>query len=193
MISLVAGYSGTAALGKADRRRKEVDVPLRSDWSQVGCPVGRAVDVLADPWVLLVMRDALHGRRRFDELRDGLGISDAVLSRRLASLVEAGLLARVPHEGDGRARHVYEPTQAGADLLPVLHALAQWAERHTPTPATGAHMAVIHETCGHESTSADRCSACGEELRPEHVSWDKPWAGRRDRLVGPSTAGSLPA
>jgi DNA-binding HxlR family transcriptional regulator len=157
------------------------------------CPVGRALDVLGDPWVVLIMRDALHGRRRFDELRDGLGISDPVLSRRLAALVEAGLLARVPHDGDGRARHVYEPTEAGADLLPVLHALALWAEKHTVTPEGGGHMALVHEPCGQETTSADRCTACGAVLRAGEVSWDKTWKGERSRLVGAQVVGSLRA
>lgn len=171
-------------------------MPLRSDWSGALCPVGRALDVLGDPWVVLIMRDALHGRRRFDELRVGLGVSDPVLSRRLAALVDAGLLARVPHDGDGRTRHVYEPTQAGADLLPVLHALARWAEKHTPLPEGGGHMAIVHEACGAETGSADHCTSCGAELRPEDVSWDKPWRGRerRDRLVGPVQPGaSLPS
>ena len=162
-------------------------MPLRSDWSEAMCPVGRALDVLGDPWVVLIMRDALHGRTRFEELRTSLGISDAVLSRRLGGLVAAGLLAHAPVEGDGRARHAYVPTEAGADLLPVLHALAQWAEKHTDLPDGGSHMAIVHESCGQETTSPDRCSECGEPLRAADVSWDKPWKDARSRLVGPGT------
>ena len=58
-------------------------MPLRSDWSEEFCPIRRSLDVLGDPWVLLIVRDVLHGRGRFDELRRNLGISEAVLSRRL--------------------------------------------------------------------------------------------------------------
>ncbi|MCR4512628.1 helix-turn-helix domain-containing protein [Aeromicrobium sp. 50.2.37] len=159
-------------------------MPLRSDWSSSPCPVGRALDVLGDPWVVLIMRDALHGRRRFDELRDGLGVADSVLSRRLQAMVEAGLLARVPFDGDGRVQHVYEPTASGADLLPVLHALAGWAEKHRPA-GEGGRMAVIHEPCGQETASADRCTSCGATLVAHEVSWDKPWKQVRDRLVAP--------
>lgn len=162
-------------------------MPLRSDWSELMCPVGRALDVLGDPWVVLIMRDALHGRRRFEELKDSLGISDAVLSRRLTGLVASGLLEQQPFEGDGRARHVYVPTDAGADLLPILQALAIWAEKHTELPDGGAHMALIHETCGSETTSADTCSACGEPLRADDMSWDKPWKAERVRLSGATT------
>ena len=57
-------------------------MPLRSDWSEAQCPIRRSLDVLGDPWVLLIIRDALHGRGRFDALRESLGVSEAVLSRR---------------------------------------------------------------------------------------------------------------
>ena len=64
------------------RWRKVAEMALRSDWSQEFCPVKRSLDVLGDPWVLLIVRDVLHGRGRFDQLRENLGISEAVLSRR---------------------------------------------------------------------------------------------------------------
>ena len=157
-------------------------MPLRSDWSGELCPIRRSLDVLGDPWVLLIVRDALHGRGRYEQLRDSLGVSDAVLSRRLRAMVEAGLLERVPYRDGNRERHGYAATAAAADLLPVLQSLAVWAERHTPTPPGGAHMALVHLTCGQESRDGATCSACGEALRPDDVAWDKPWRGGRDRL-----------
>lgn len=158
---------------------------LRSDWSAEHCPVRRGLDVVGDPWSLLIVRDALHGRRRFEEFRTSLGISDSVLARRLAALVRDGLLVRQEYRGARRVHDEYLPTQAGADLLPVLQALAGWAEAHTDLPSGGAHMAIIHTACGAETRSADTCTACGRPLRSQDVSWDKPWAGRRDPLVGP--------
>ena len=161
---------------------------LRSDWSVEQCPVRRGLDVVGDPWSLLIMRDALHGKRRFEQFRS-LGIADSVLSRRLAALVRDGLLVRREYQGARRVHAEYLPTQAGADLLPVLHALAGWAEAHTDLPPGGGHMAIVH-TCGAETRSADTCTGCGEPLRAQDVSWDKPWSGRRDALVGPAfTAG----
>ncbi|MET0448358.1 MAG: helix-turn-helix domain-containing protein [Aeromicrobium sp.] len=157
---------------------------LRSDWSEELCPVRRGLDVLGDPWIMLIMREVLHGRGRFEEIRDSIGISDAVLSRRLRLLVEEGLLRRAEYRGDRRTHHEYVATEAGADLLPVLHAVSMWAEKHTAMPAGGSHMAVVHEVCGRETTSADTCSECGEPLRAEDVSWDKPWKSTRERLVG---------
>ncbi|MGW6226641.1 winged helix-turn-helix transcriptional regulator [Cellulosimicrobium cellulans] len=166
---------------------KEDVMPLRSDWSEALCPIRRSLDVLGDPWVLLVVRDVLHGRGRFDELRASLGISDPVLSRRLRAMVDAGLLTHVDYTSGGRTRQGYAATQAAADLLPVLQRLAVWAEKHTPTPAGGAHMAMIHRTCGNETTQGEVCSACGEALAPEHMTWSKPWKGAHDNLVPAGT------
>lgn len=158
-------------------------MPLRSDWSDDHCPIRRSLDVLGDPWVLVIVRDVLHGRGRFDALRDNLGVSEAVLSRRLRAMVEAGLLDRADYTDGSRIRQGYVATEAAAELLPVLQQLAIWGERHTPMPAGGGHMALIHEACGQETTRGEVCSSCGEVLVAEQMSWDKPWRNARDPLV----------
>ncbi len=158
-------------------------MPLRSDWSEELCPVRRSLDVLGDPWVLLIVRDVLHGRGRFDQLRESLGISEAVLSRRLRAMVDGGLLQRVDYNDGARVRQGYAATQAGAELLPVLQQLAVWGERHTAMPDGGAHMAMIHEACGNETTQGQVCSSCGQLLTAEEMTWVKPWKDARDSLV----------
>ena len=160
-------------------------MPLRSDWSAALCPVRRSLDVLGDPWVLLIVRDVLHGNGRFDGLRDSLGISEAVLSRRLRAMTDAGLLTTVDYTRAGRTRQRYVATEAAADLLPLLQQLAIWGERHLDTPAEGGHMALLHERCGQETTRAETCSACGEPLRAEDMTWVKPWLDARHRLRAP--------
>lgn len=157
---------------------------LRSDWSEELCPVRRGLDVLGDPWVLLIIRDVLHGRHRFTDMRANLGISDAVLSRRLDEMVAAGLLRREPYQDGGRSRDEYHATEAGADLLPILQMLALWGEKHTAMPAGGQHMAMMHERCGQETTTAELCSACGLPLEPDDMTWVKPWLGEVHHLVG---------
>jgi DNA-binding HxlR family transcriptional regulator len=157
-------------------------MPLRSDWSDELCPIRRSLDVLGDPWVLLIVRDVLHGRGRFDSLRENLRISEAVLSRRLRSMVDAGLLVRVDYQDGGRTRQGYAATEAAAELLPVLQQLALWGERHTEMPAGGGHMTMIHEACGNETTRAQICSVCGGVLVPEEMVWVKPWKNARDKL-----------
>lgn len=142
----------------------------------------RSLDVLGDPWVLLIVRDVLHGRGRFDQLRVNLGISEAVLSRRLSGMIEAGLLTKVDYADGARIRQGYAATEAAADLLPILQQLSLWAEKHTELPAGGGHMGLFHEACGQETTQGEVCSACGQVLLPEDMSWDKPWKHARERL-----------
>lgn len=167
-------------------------MPLRSDWSENECPIRRSLDVLGDPWVLVIVRDVLQGRGRFEQLRSGLGISEAVLSRRLRSMEEAGLLTRVDYrDGGGRLRRGYAATEAAAELLPVLQQLAVWGERHLPFPEGGGHMGLLHNACGHESTRGEVCSACGEELRAEDMTWVKTWKDVSTPLVGPGVLGGL--
>lgn len=160
-------------------------MPLRSDWSEELCPIRRSLDVLGDGWVLLIVRDVLQGRGRFDELRSSLGISEAVLSRRLRAMVDAGLLVKVDYDSAGRTRQGYAATDAAAELLPILQQLALWGERHTCTPPAGAHMALIHRTCDNETTQGQVCSACGQLLVPEHMTWVKTWKNASDNLVPP--------
>jgi DNA-binding HxlR family transcriptional regulator len=163
-------------------------MPLRSDWSDEFCPIKRSLDVLGDPWVLLIIRDVLQGHGRFELLRDSLGVSEAVLSRRLHAMVEAGLLTRVEYHDGRRIRQGYAATEAATELLPILQQLAIWGERHTKMPEGGAHMLMIHETCGNETTQGQVCSSCGELLTAGQMTWVKPWKNARDRL---QPAGSL--
>lgn len=157
-------------------------MPLRSDWSDEVCPIRRSLDVLGDPWVLLIIRDVLQGRGRFDALRDNLRISEAVLSRRLTAMTEAGLLVRVDYQNGTRTRQGYAATEAAAELLPVLQQLVIWGERHTTTPNAGGHMSLIHEACGSETTQGQVCSVCGEVLTLGEMTWFKTWKDARDRL-----------
>ncbi len=167
-------------------------MPLRSDWSGDGCPIARGIEVVGDPWVLLILREALAGAHRFDEFKQRLGIADNVLANRLKGMVEAGLLAYAPYAAGRRARHQYEITPAGADTLPILHAYAKWAEAHTPTPGPERELKIICRSCGARSSRGETCSNCGEPLVSTNVTWIRPgmWHGARVDLVGPADAQS---
>ena len=133
--------------------------------------MARGLDILGDPWGMLVLREVFFGNRRFDAMKARLGAADSVLTKRLAALVRAGLLARRPYEDGGRTRQEYVLTTKGEDALPVLNAVVLWAEKHLPAPSDRAHMFVIHTTCGQRTTSADSCTSCGERLTAANTSW----------------------
>jgi len=93
------------------------------------CPVGRGLARAGDAWSMLILRDAGLGLTRFDEFQKSLGIAPNILTRRLATLVEAGMLARRRYS-ERPPRDEYILTEAGRDYLPVLQALAGWARKH---------------------------------------------------------------
>ncbi|MHA6759427.1 winged helix-turn-helix transcriptional regulator [Streptacidiphilus sp. PAMC 29251] len=100
------------------------------------CSVSRSLGVLGENWTLLVLREALTGTTRFAEFRSALGLAPDVLSRRLSTLVEYGVMYREPYQEPGsRVRYEYHLTDAGRELEVVLGALQQWGDRHLPWPA----------------------------------------------------------
>ena len=96
------------------------------------CPVASALDVVGDKWTLVVLRTIFAGRRRFGALLDiPERISTNILADRLAKLEEFGLISKSRYQR-GPDRYEYALTRAGADLLPVLQALADWSTKHIP-------------------------------------------------------------
>ena len=107
----------------------------RASLDSVNCSIAQTLDVVGDPWTLLVVRDALWGVTRFDEFRRSLGIPRATLSTRLRDLVDHGVLEQRPIE-EGATRSEYVLTRKGRDLSPVLVAMLQWGDTwaELPTP-----------------------------------------------------------
>lgn len=111
------------------------------------CPIARSLDVLGEKWTLMIVRDALAGSTRFSQFQQSLGIPREVLTARLGSLVEGGVLERTSYKPDGgRAREEYVLTAAGRDLSLVLLALGGWADRHRPSERTTDLRFVDAET-----------------------------------------------
>jgi DNA-binding HxlR family transcriptional regulator len=144
---------------------------LRSDWSTRNCSIARGLDILGDPWSMLVLREVFFGNGRFDAMKSRLAVADSVLTKRLWGLVESGLLTKRAYSDGGRTRQEYVLTPKGEDALPVLNAVVIWAEKHLPAPSEQAHMFVIHTGCGRRTSSADMCTECGERLTAANTSW----------------------
>jgi DNA-binding HxlR family transcriptional regulator len=97
----------------------------RRRYHQYG-PVTRALDVVGERWTLLIARELLLGPRRFTDLAEGLpGIGSSVLTTRLVDLEHSGLVAKRTLAPPA-ASVVYELTDLGRGLAPVLAALADW-------------------------------------------------------------------
>ena len=103
------------------------------------CSIARALDVLGQRWMLLVVRELLAGSRRFGELRRGLPrISRTMLSARLRELADTGLVTR----GEDDAGPVYELTPAGRELGSTLRELGVWGQRWLSREVTSDQLDV---------------------------------------------------
>jgi DNA-binding HxlR family transcriptional regulator len=95
---------------------------------QTECPVARSLAQIGERWRMLVLRDALHGLRRFDEFQASLGIAPNILADRLAGLVADGMLEKRQYS-ERPPRFEYRPTDKARDLVPVLVELVRWGTR----------------------------------------------------------------
>ena len=131
-------------------------------WDRSRCSVAGTLSVVGEKWSLLVLREAFFGVRRFADFQRVLGAPRAVLTDRLATLVEQGILRRVPYQAEGeRQRHEYRLTEKGIDLYPTLVALMQWGDRYL---ADGDQPVELeHKDCGATVHLALVCDA-GHEL-----------------------------
>jgi DNA-binding HxlR family transcriptional regulator len=106
-----------------------------------GCAVSHALDLIGERWALLVVRELLLGPKRFTDLRAGIpGASPDVLANRLRELKGAGIVRQhklPPPAGS----HVYELTDWGAELEPVVTHLGRWGSR-SPSLPHDAHSSI---------------------------------------------------
>ncbi len=128
------------------------------------CALARAAEIVGERWTLLIVRDLFFGVTRFTDLQAHLDIPRAVLSARLALLVEAGVAERRPYAA-GRFEHVL--TEAGLELWPVVHGLMQWGERHLVDD--GPVRVFAHVACGTRLADDGGCRACGIVPAPADV------------------------
>jgi DNA-binding HxlR family transcriptional regulator len=96
------------------------------------CPVASALDIFGDRWTLVVLRTIFAGHHRFGDLmKMPERVSTNILADRLALLEREGLVSAHTYQ-ENPPRREYRLTEKGADLLPVLQALATWAGKHIP-------------------------------------------------------------
>jgi DNA-binding HxlR family transcriptional regulator len=117
----------------------------RTSLEHADCPIARALDAIGDWWSLLIIRDALLGRRRFGEFQKSLGLAKNILTVRLRALVDRDILAMAP-ASDGSAYQEYVLTPKGRGLFPVLVSLRQWTEEFDERPEEIATILVDRES-----------------------------------------------
>jgi DNA-binding HxlR family transcriptional regulator len=139
----------------------------RTSFAGMHCSLARSVEVMGDWWTPLILRDLYLGLTRFDDLAEDLAISRNLLTRRLAALVERGLVERRRYS-DHPPRDAYVLTRAGLELVPVLMALTAWGDRWV-APKQGPPMRFEHQSCGEFFTPEVVCSKCRKPIDPGQV------------------------
>ena len=92
--------------------------PDRFRYSAENCSIRRTLDIVGERWTLLVLREAFYGVRRFADFHRALGCAKNLLSARLKTLVEEGILERERYRDPGaRARDEYRLTEKGLELF----------------------------------------------------------------------------
>lgn len=138
---------------------------LPRTYEDQNCAIARALEVVGERWTLLIVRDAMLGIRRFDDFQTRLGVSRAVLSNRLAQLVEHGVLERLRYQAHPD-RFEYLLTDRGQALWPALAALAEWGGA---PPAPEPPRWFRHAGCRSSVHTEVLCPDCGQPLAPGDV------------------------
>ena len=147
------------------------------------CSIKRTLDVVGERWTLLVLREAFYGARRFEEFLANVGCARTLLSERLATLVERGVLEREPYREPGqRERREYVLTEKGRALYVAMAVLMQWGDRWEAGPE-GGPMVIRHRDCGELVHVELRCAHNHRVLDVEETQ-----SGPRPGLTGLSNS-----
>ena len=110
------------------------------------CPISFSLEMVGDLWSLLIIRDIIYfGRKTYGEfLSSDEGIARNILATRLAQLEHKGILIKKPHPTDGR-KDVYDLTEKGLDLIPILLDMSEWGAKHeAETAVAEAWLEEVH-------------------------------------------------
>jgi DNA-binding HxlR family transcriptional regulator len=145
----------------------------RKTFDGMNCSIARALDQVGEWWSLLIVRECSLGTSRFDDFQRRLGIARNVLTARLNTLIEHGVLEKVVAEGSEK-RAEYRLTAKGEALYPVLVGLMQWGD----------------EWCGHKPPLTLVEHSTGKPVAPVKVRVGQRALGMRDVRMEPGPGAS---
>jgi len=125
------------------------------------CPLSTTLGIVGEWWTVLILHDCFDGYTRFDEFQANIGLSSSMLTSRLRTLVERGILARRPYQ-DRPVRYEYVLTELGRSLRPVLVALAAW--RNAQLAPEERAMVLVDTRTGREAEPVVVDAVTGEPV-----------------------------
>ncbi len=155
------------------------------------CPIARSLERVGEWWSILILRDAFQGLTRFDEFQKSLGIAPNMLTRRLNTLVDSGLLERRLYS-ERPPRHEYVLTPRGRDFRPVILALIAWGNKHFAPE--GESVVVVDAATGERAEPVLVDKSSGRLLQsPEFTVAPGPAANQATRERYAKLTASRPA
>lgn len=130
------------------------------------CSVARTLGIVGEKWSLLVLREMFLGVHRFDEIARFTGAPRDVLSARLKTLVDAGVLDKVRYS-EHPPRYEYFLTDAGREFQPIILALMAWGDRHL-AGKEGPPLRFQH-SCGETFRAELVCASCHQPVLPDDL------------------------
>jgi len=146
--------------------------------------IGATLGLLGDEWSLLIVRHAFTGVRTYGGFKNRLTISDSVLSSRLTTLANAGVLVHMvdddydendddendddENDDDQPVRHEYHLSQRGEDLWRLMLCIWAW-EQHYVVAHSAQLPRMFHITCGKEFQPVLRCAACTQPVTTHDI------------------------
>lgn len=108
---------------------------MKTQKKRSDCPISFSLETFGDKWSLLIVRDLmLHKKCTYGELaKSDEKIATNILAARLLSLEENGIIQKLEHP-DSKAKVLYQLTQKGIDLIPIIVEINLWAEKYTEIP-----------------------------------------------------------
>ena len=122
-----------------------------------------ALDIVADSWTILLIRELFIGSTTWGEFTEHLNISPATLNKRLKQLLDAGCIVKDSKPGSRTTSYLL--TESGVDLFPFLVSAREW--QLTWDERTIAYTTPWIHDCGTPLRCRSICSSCDR-----HVLWD---------------------
>jgi DNA-binding HxlR family transcriptional regulator len=130
--------------------------------------VQRTGAIFQEAGASLVLREMFFGVRRFDDFQRNLQISRSVLTRRLNSLVEHGIIERRQYQSRPD-RFEYLLTESGLELYPIFLAMKEWGDKWLG--ADTEPVVLHHNVCDHDCEPRMTCDQCGEPVMAKEMSY----------------------
>lgn len=135
------------------------------------CSIWRALEVFGDVPSLLILEAIWLGDRRFEKIRARTCLSKPLVSERLKSLVENGIIKRSQYS-EHPPRFEFALEEKGRALFPVTMMLLRW-EQTWSTRQSSLEFDIVHTACGHVASPVPQCKHCGGVVRAEDIEWQE--------------------